>query len=91
MSDKGIGTGICDKHGEYPKDASDSPCPSCEDEEGDREPSWRDKHSVGCYFCGVEFDEREGQDADRFNNNDGGSICPDCLKKFPNAEEEEEE
>jgi hypothetical protein len=24
------------------------------------EPSWRDRHSVGCYFCGTEFDEREG-------------------------------
>ena len=39
-----------------------------------------DKHSVGCYFCGILFDEREGQNADDYNGNDGGTICPDCLK-----------
>ena len=39
------------------------------------------KHSVGCYFCGVLFDEREGLNADDFNNNDGGSICQNCLMK----------
>ena len=43
--------------------------------------SWQGKHSVNCYFCGVLFDEREGQNADDYNNSDGGSICPDCLKK----------
>jgi len=42
---------------------------------------WIDKHSVNCYFCGKLFDEREGQNADPFNNNDGGDICPDCLKE----------
>ena len=39
-----------------------------------------DKHSVGCYFCGILFDEREGQNADDYNGNDGWTICPDCLK-----------
>ena len=43
--------------------------------------NWVESHSVNCYFCGVLFDERQGQNADAFNNNDGGSICPDCLKK----------
>jgi hypothetical protein len=33
MADKGIGVGICPKHGEYYLDAKDSPCPSCEDAE----------------------------------------------------------
>jgi len=43
--------------------------------------SWVGKHSVNCYFCGNLFDERDGTNADPYNNNDGGSICPDCLKK----------
>ena len=43
--------------------------------------NWIDKHSVGCYFCGILFDERDGQNADDYNGNDGGSICPDCLTK----------
>ena len=43
--------------------------------------SWQDKHSVNCYFCGNLFDERDGANADPYNNNDGGSICPECLKK----------
>ena len=41
---------------------------------------WEEKHGVNCYFCGVLFDEREGQNADEFNDNDGGTICPSCLK-----------
>lgn len=41
-----------------------------------------EKHSVNCYFCGIEFDEREGTNADDFNDNDGGSCCPECLKRF---------
>ncbi len=32
MADKGIGTGVCEKHGEYFLDATDSPCPSCEED-----------------------------------------------------------
>ena len=31
MADKGIGTAECPTHGEYHLDATDSPCPSCED------------------------------------------------------------
>ena len=42
--------------------------------------NWIDKHSVGCYFCGKLFDEREGINADEFNNNDGGTICKECLE-----------
>ena len=38
------------------------------------------EHSVNCYFCGVLFDERDSCAADEFNNNDGGSICPNCLE-----------
>ena len=37
------------------------------------------RNSVNCYFCGVLFDEREGLNADDFNNNDGGSICQNCF------------
>ena len=33
MADKGLGSGHCEKHGDYYKDAEDSPCPACEDEE----------------------------------------------------------
>jgi len=42
--------------------------------------NWIERHSVNCYFCGVLFDERNGQNADLYNQNDGGTICPDCLK-----------
>ena len=42
--------------------------------------NWIDEHSVNCYFCGIEFDERDGINADEYNNNDGGTICPECLK-----------
>ena len=44
-----------------------------------------DRHSVGCYFCGILFDERNGSNADEYNGNDGGSICPGCLKKSDKA------
>lgn len=37
--------------------------------------------SVGCYFCGKQFDERDGENADEYNNGNGGSICPDCIAK----------
>jgi hypothetical protein len=42
-------------------------------------PTWIDKHSVNCYFCGALVDERECTPADEYNNNDGGDICRDCL------------
>ena len=44
-------------------------------------PRWVDRHSVNCYFCRVLFDEREGLNADEYNGNDGGSICPSCIIK----------
>jgi hypothetical protein len=37
-------------------------------------------HSVNCYFCGGLFHESDCQPADEWNNGDGGSICPECLK-----------
>ena len=37
------------------------------------------KHSINCYFCGNLFDERECQPADKYNDNDGGDICPLCA------------
>lgn len=43
----------------------------------------RDRHSVGCYFCGKEFDERDGSPADEFNGGDGGTICPSCRDEMP--------
>ena len=43
--------------------------------------NWIERHSVNCYFCGELVDERNCINADDFNGNDGGSICPDCLKK----------
>ena len=39
-----------------------------------------DKHSVNCYFCGELVDERECEDADEYNDHDGGSICPKCIQ-----------
>lgn len=53
-----------------------------------KDSNWIDKHSVNCYFCGVLFDEREGKNADEFNNNDGGTICPSCLAKSEGAKGE---
>ena len=43
-------------------------------------PRWAEKHSVNCYFCGFLVDERECANADNYNDNDGGSICQNCLK-----------
>jgi len=40
---------------------------------------WVDSHSVNCYFCGKLFDERDGLPADEYNDDDGGTICPECL------------
>ena len=42
----------------------------------------RDRHSVNCYFCGEEYDERDCVCADPYNGNDGGSICPTCLAAY---------
>ena len=57
-----------------------STLPDEPDEPEPPEPSWIDKHSVNCYFCEALFDEREGDNADAWNGNDGGSICPQCIK-----------
>jgi methionyl-tRNA synthetase len=35
---------------------------------------------VFCYFCNELVDERECKKADKYNNNDGGDICPKCQK-----------
>lgn len=40
---------------------------------------WIDSHSVNCYFCAELVDERECQRADKYNGNDGGSICLKCV------------
>jgi|TARA_R110002020_G_scaffold367847_1_gene579753 hypothetical protein len=56
-------------------------CEDCYVDFNNVEPRWLKKHSVNCYFCGILFDEREGLNADDFNNNDGGSICQNCLMK----------
>ena len=52
----------------------------CQDLRPSMDDRARDAHSVGCYFCGVEFDEREGQEAGPFNNEDGGTICGPCAR-----------
>ncbi len=43
--------------------------------------NWIEKHSVNCYFCNELVDERDCYPADDFNDNDGGDICLDCLRK----------
>jgi hypothetical protein len=50
-----------------------------DDTETDR-PSWVDRHSVGCYYCGALADEREcvPNTAEYGGNDDGGSICMAC-------------
>ncbi len=45
-------------------------------------PSVPRRHSVNCYFCGSEFDERDGSNADSYNGDDGGSICPACQRLY---------
>jgi hypothetical protein len=47
----------------------------------DEEREAGDRHSVGCYFCGKDFDEREGAPADGMNGGDGGTACPECAKE----------
>ena len=84
MSNPGITIKTCPEHGEYNADANDSPCPTCVEEgpfseKEDTELSC-DKHSVNCYFCNDLVDERNCMPADEFNDNDGGDICPKCLK-----------
>jgi len=37
--------------------------------------------SINCYFCNALSDERECMPADPYNNNDGGEVCPECMKK----------
>ncbi len=47
-------------------------------------PTWIDRHSVNCYFCGELIDERDCQPADEYNNDDGGTICPNCSEGIDN-------
>lgn len=44
------------------------------------DPSWIDRHSVNCYYCADLIDERDCMPADKWNNNNGGDICPKCQK-----------
>ena len=48
-------------------------------------PRWAEKHGVNCYFCGFLVDERDCTNADNYNNNDGGSICQNCLKELEDS------
>ena len=49
-----------------------------------------DRHSVNRYFCGKLVDERDCINADEYNENDGGSICSECLDlKWNNNHERE--
>ena len=53
---------------------------------------WIEKHSVNCYFCGILVDERGCNNADNYNDNDGGSICQKCLEnKCPKIGETDNE
>lgn len=38
------------------------------------------EHSINCYFCSALVDERECMPADPYNGNDGGEVCPKCMK-----------
>lgn len=51
------------------------------EESGENNPRWVDRHSVNCYFCGILFDERDGVPAGQWNNNDGGTACPECARQ----------
>lgn len=51
------------------------------EESGENNPRWVDRHSANCYFCGVLFDERDGAPADQWNNDDGGTACPECVRQ----------
>lgn len=40
--------------------------------------------TVDCYFCEKEIPAKGAVPADRYNQDDGGFICPDCLAKGSN-------
>jgi len=50
-----------------------------EDEALDAHDRMIDRHSVNCYFCGKQVDERDCVPADYYNGDDGGNQCPDCT------------
>ncbi len=55
--------------------AEDHACPDCEAAE-----RRTDRHSVNCFFCGNQADERDCTPADDLNDGDGGSCCPQCRQ-----------
>ena len=73
MADKGIGVGVCNLHGEYHLDATDSPCPSCED------------NMDVCDWCGEAVKDNRidyvfmRKMSEQYTNIDGVTpICLDC-------------
>ena len=36
--------------------------------------------TCSCYFCEALIADRDAMPADPYNDNDGGSICADCLE-----------
>ena len=43
--------------------------------------------SVNCYFCGELFSDNDCLPADEHNNDDGGSICEVCVRKYAKEEQ----
>jgi len=49
---------------------------------------WILKHSIGCYRCGVLMDERGDcvpNEKEYGGNDDGGSLCPNCIGREGNG------
>ena len=44
-----------------------------------------DRHSVNCYVCTELKDERNCSPADKYNSNNGGSICESCQSYIDDA------
>jgi hypothetical protein len=76
------GCGACQHCPRCGDDAHEGECRAEGDGDDDGGPSWADRHSVGCYFCGRAFDERDGSPADDLNGGDGGDCCPECRRRI---------